>query len=68
MNHNYAILYKQICYVLATTSYTFVVTALIAKGVDIIPGLGLRAGPVAEVLGMDEVEVSSIAFRFRLTS
>jgi Amt family ammonium transporter len=62
MNHNYALLYKQVCYVLATTGYTFVVTALIAKGVDAIPGLRLRAGPVAETLGMDEVEVGSFAF------
>lgn len=60
MNHNYALLYKQICYVLATVGYTFVVTALIAKGVDMIPGLHLRAGPLAEALGMDEVEVGAI--------
>jgi Amt family ammonium transporter len=65
MNHNYALLYKQICYVLATTAYTFVVTALIAKAVDVVPGLGLRAGPVAEALGMDEVEVGFIAFCFK---
>lgn len=57
MDHNYALLYKQICLVLAVVGYTFVVTALIAKVIDVIPGLGLRAGPVAEELGMDEVEV-----------
>jgi len=59
MNHNWAALYKQVCYILATCGYTFVVTALIAKGVDMIPGLCLRAGPVDEALGMDEVEVGS---------
>ncbi|KAJ3575918.1 hypothetical protein NP233_g793 [Leucocoprinus birnbaumii] len=61
MNHNYALLYKQLCYVLATCSYTFVVTALIAKGVDMIPGLSLRAGPASEALGMDEVEHGEFA-------
>jgi len=59
INYNWAALYKQVCYILATCSYTFVVTALIAKGIDMIPGLRLRAGPVDEALGMDEVEVGS---------
>lgn len=57
MNHNWALLYKQICFVLAACSYTFVVTAAIAKAVDTIPGLQLRAGPETEAVGMDEVEV-----------
>ncbi|KXN81103.1 Ammonium transporter MEP3, partial [Leucoagaricus sp. SymC.cos] len=61
MDHNWALLYKQICYVLATVGYTFVVTALIAKGVDMIPGLHLRAGHVSEALGMDEVEHGEFA-------
>ncbi|KAL9715968.1 low affinity high capacity ammonium permease [Leucoagaricus gongylophorus] len=61
MNHNWAALYKQVCYILATCGYTFVVTALIAKGVDMIPGLRLRAGPVDEALGMDEVEHGEFA-------
>lgn len=60
MNHNWSAIYKQICYVLATCGYTFVVTALIAKAVDMIPGLKLRAGPASEALGMDEVEVSFV--------
>lgn len=47
----------QIAYIAATCAYTFVVTALIAKGVDFIPGLKLRSTPEAEHLGMDEVEV-----------
>lgn len=57
LNRNWALLYKQICYVLAACAYTFVVTALIAKGVDMIPGLSLRAGSANEALGMDEIEV-----------
>lgn len=57
LNKNWALLYKQICYVLAIIAYTFVVSALIAKTIDMIPGLNLRAGPASEALGMDEVEV-----------
>lgn len=51
---------KQFAYVCATSIYTFVLTALIAKTVNSIPGLSLRCTPEAEVLGMDEVEVRRI--------
>jgi len=61
LNRNWALLYKQICYVLAACAYVFVVTALIAKGVDMVPGLNLRAGPASEALGMDEVEHGEFA-------
>ncbi|KAF9454993.1 ammonium transporter [Macrolepiota fuliginosa MF-IS2] len=61
MNHNWSLIYKQICYVLATCGYSFVVTALIAKAVDMLPGLHLRAGPTSEALGMDEVEHGEFA-------
>jgi Amt family ammonium transporter len=38
-------------------AYTFIVTALIAKAIDTIPGLQLRASEEAESLGMDDIEV-----------
>lgn len=50
-------LYKQFTYVCATSAYTFVLTALIAKTLDAIPGLSLRCTKQEEILGMDEVEV-----------
>jgi Amt family ammonium transporter len=50
-------LYKQFTYVCATSAYTFVFTALIAKTLDAIPGLSLRCTNEEEILGMDEVEV-----------
>jgi Amt family ammonium transporter len=63
VDHNWKQLYKQFAYVCAGCGYTFVMTALLAKGVDLVPGLQLRSTPDAERLGMDEVEVSSpVAF------
>jgi ammonia channel protein AmtB len=60
----------QLAYVCACCSYVFVVTAIIAKVIDIIPGLGLRASQDGEVAGMDEDQVrdSSICSPFVLTN
>lgn len=60
IDHNWKQLYIQLAYVCATCSYTFVVTALLAKCIDIIPGLHLRTTAEGEKLGLDEVEVSLI--------
>ena len=57
VNHNWKQLYIQFAYVVATCAYTFVVTAFVAKVIDMIPGLQLRSTPEGEMLGMDEVEV-----------
>jgi len=57
IDHNYKQLYIQFAYVCATCAYTFVVTAAIAKVVDMIPGLHLKTTPEGESLGLDEVEV-----------
>lgn len=57
LDGNYKQLYKQFAYIVATSAYSFVMTALIAKGVDLVPGLKLRNSLEAEKLGMDEVEV-----------
>ncbi|EDR01908.1 ammonium transporter, partial [Laccaria bicolor S238N-H82] len=54
-------LYKQFAYICATSAYTFVFTALIAKTVDAIPGLSLRCTKQDEILGMDEVEIGEFA-------
>jgi len=55
-------MYIQVAYVFATCAYTFVMTAAVAKAIDIIPGLQLRSTPEGERLGMDEVEVSLMIF------
>ncbi|KAJ3507453.1 hypothetical protein NLJ89_g6297 [Agrocybe chaxingu] len=61
VDHNWKQLYIQFAYVLATCAYTFVMTAVVAKGIDLIPGLGLRSTPDGERAGMDEVEIGEFA-------
>jgi len=65
VDHNWKQLYIQFAYVLATSAYTFVMTAIVAKAVDVIPGLQLRSTPIGERVGMDEVEVSFCTFSKR---
>jgi Amt family ammonium transporter len=57
LDRNWKQLYIQFAYVCATCGYTFVVTSVIARGVDMIPGMHLRTTDGQETLGMDEVEV-----------
>lgn len=69
LDHNWKQLYIQFAYICATCGYTFVMTALIAKVIDVIPGLHLRASAAAEGLGMDDDQVCCIFmsyFRSRL--
>jgi len=61
INHNWKQLYKQFAYICACYAYTFVVTALLAKGVDMIPGMHLRASMEAETMGMDEDQIGEFA-------
>lgn len=61
VDHNWKQMYMQIAYIAAACAYTFVVTALIAKAVDLVPGLHLRAGEEAEGLGMDEDQIGEFA-------
>lgn len=60
IDHNWKQLYKQLAYVCAVSAYSFVVTALIAKGIDLIPGLHLRATDESERLGMDDDQVRQL--------
>ena len=61
LNGHWKQLYMQFAYVVATCAYTFVVTALLAKGLDSFPLFRLRASPEEEALGMDDTQVSSTA-------
>ena len=58
LDHNWKQLYIQFAYICATCGYAFVVTALLAKAVDMIPGMHLRASEEAEHRGMDDDQVS----------
>lgn len=62
LDRNWKQLYMQVAYIVAVTAYTFVVTAALAKALDLV-GLRLRITPEDERLGMDEVEVGIASSR-----
>ncbi|KAM7202168.1 ammonium transporter [Rhypophila sp. PSN 637] len=64
LNHNWKLLYIQVAYIVAATAYAFVMSALIAKGIDMIPGLHLRASEEAELLGMDDDQHGEFAYDY----
>lgn len=64
IDHHYAQLYVQIAYIVATASYSFVISAIIAKLIDMIPGLHLRASEEAELMGMDDDQLGEFAYDY----
>jgi Amt family ammonium transporter len=64
INHNYKQLYIQIAYIVACTAYAFVMSAIIAKLIDYVPGLHLRASSEAELLGMDDDQHGEFAYDY----
>ncbi|KAM5462398.1 low affinity high capacity ammonium permease [Microsporum audouinii] len=62
--HNYRQLYIQLAYIVAAAGYSFVVSALIAYAINIIPGLKLRASEQAELLGMDDDQLGEFAYDY----
>ncbi|KAL8799857.1 MAG: hypothetical protein Q9223_007360 [Gallowayella weberi] len=63
-NHNYKQLYIQIAYIVACTGYAFVMSAILAFGINFIPGLHLRASEEAELLGMDDDQLGEFAYDY----
>lgn len=64
INHNWKQLYIQLAYVVACTAYSFVVSALIAGLINLVPGLQLRASEEAELLGMDDDQLGEFAYDY----
>lgn len=64
LNHNYKQLYIQVAYIVACTAYSFVVSALIATLINLVPGLHLRAPEEAELLGMDDDQLGEFAYDY----
>ena len=64
LNHNYKQLYIQVAYIIACTAYAFVVSALLALIINLIPGLHLRASEEAELLGMDDDQLGEFAYDY----
>lgn len=64
VDHHYAQLYIQVAYIVATCAYSFVVSAIIAKLIDLVPGLHLRASEEAELMGMDDDQLGEFAYDY----
>jgi Amt family ammonium transporter len=64
LNHNYKQLYVQVAYIVACTAYAFVVSAILAFVINLIPGLHLRASEEAELLGMDDDQLGEFAYDY----
>ena len=62
--HNYRQFYIQLAYVVAATGYAFVMSAILAYGINLIPGLHLRASEEAELLGMDDDQLGEFAYDY----
>ncbi|KAI8953874.1 ammonium transporter MEP1 [Xylaria longipes] len=64
VDHHYRQLYIQIAYIVATSAYAFVVSAILAKLIDMVPGLHLRASEEAELMGMDDDQLGEFAYDY----
>ena len=64
IEHNYKQLYQQFAYICAATAWAFVISALIASAINMIPGLHLRASEEAELLGMDDDQLGEFAYDY----
>lgn len=64
INHQYRQFYRQLAYIVAATGWAFVMSLIIAYGVNYIPGLHLRASEDAELLGMDDDQLGEFAYDY----
>jgi Amt family ammonium transporter len=64
LNHNYKQLYIQTAFIVACVAYSFIVSAILACVINVIPGLHLRASEEAELLGMDDDQLGEFAYDY----
>jgi Amt family ammonium transporter len=64
MDGNYVVIGWQIAAIVGASSYAFVMSAIIAKIIDFIPGLKLRASEEAELLGMDDDQHGEFSYDY----
>jgi Amt family ammonium transporter len=64
LDHHYEQFYIQLAYLVACTGYTFVMSAIIAKAIDMIPGLHLRCTEEAELLGLDDDQHGEFSYDY----
>lgn len=64
LDHNYKLIGWQIAVIVTGSAYAFVMSAVIAKIIDLIPGLKLRASEEAELLGMDDDQHGEFSYDY----
>lgn len=64
LDHKYATIGWQIAAIVAASAYAFVMSAIIAKLIDFVPGLKLRASEEAELLGMDDDQHGEFSYDY----
>ena len=64
MDGNYVVLGWQVAVIVASSAYAFVMSAAIAKIIDLIPGLKLRASEEAELFGMDDDQHGEFSYDY----
>ena len=64
LNRNFAQMYIQLAYIVAVTAYTFVMSAILAFLINLVPGLHLRASEEAELLGLDDDQLGEFAYDY----
>lgn len=64
LNQNWKQMYIQLAYIIAVIAYSFVVSALLAFLINLIPSLHLRASEEAELLGMDDDQLGEFAYDY----
>lgn len=64
LDHKFATIGWQIAAIVAASGYAFVMSAIIAKLIDFVPGLKLRASEEAELLGMDDDQHGEFSYDY----
>lgn len=64
LDGNYVLIGWQIAAIVSASAYAFVMSAIIAKIIDLIPGLKLRASEEAELLGMDDDQHGEFSYDY----
>lgn len=64
IDHKWRQLYVQIAYICAAVGWSFTVSLLLAYGINLIPGLHLRASEEAELIGMDDDQLGEFAYDY----
>lgn len=64
LDGNYILIGWQIAAIVAASAYAFIASAAIAKIIDLIPGLKLRASEEAELLGMDDDQHGEFSYDY----